>query len=331
MIDGHSTATDGSSQVAIEERAAEWLITRLHDPDWHTQKQAELDAWLAEFVAHEVAYLRLEAGWNGADRLAVLRSPTHRPSLLDHPRPSGGVKFHVAAVFVLCAAVGLTAYIISRPDRNQIFATPLGGRETITLADGSQIELNTESELRLPPGSRSATLVKGEAYFQIHHDSAHPFTLTVGNHRVVDLGTQFVVRQKPGSLEVTLIEGRARVEAASEASRLQMAILNPGDVAIATRNDLTVTRKSRGLLEDGLSWRKGLLVFHHATLRQAADELNRYNTKKIIVADEEAAKRVFGGKFQTRDAERFADVVSAALGLHVRQQGDEIVITGTKQ
>ncbi len=311
----------------IEARAAEWLIARLHDKDWNADKEAQLEAWLAESTAHEVAYLRLEAGWNGADRLTVLRAPA-QPSVVRPAQPSTTTKFHVAAVLLLCATIGSTAYLATRPSHDQIFATPVGGRETITLADGSQIELNTNSEIRLPKGSRQATLVRGEAYFQIKHDPQHPFTLDAGDHRIVDLGTKFVVRQAASSLEVTLVEGRARVESASGAASPKSAILNPGDVAIATRDDLTVTRKPASALADTLSWRSGFVVFHHTTLREAASELNRYNAEQIVLADDGAAKRIFGGKFRTTDSDRFADVVGAALGLHVGRNGNEIVISG---
>ena len=322
---------EGGSQAAIEAEAAERLIARLHDLNWNAQKQVELEAWLAESVAHEVAYLRLEAGWNGADRLAVLRASSQRPTLLERPRPSGGMKIHVAAVFLISAVIGTFGYVFSRPSNGQVFVTPVGGRETITLLDGSQIELNTQSELRLPAGSRSATLVRGEAYFQIHHDPVHLFTLNVGDRRIVDLGTKFVVRQRPDQLEVTLVEGRARIESASNANDQKAAVLTPGDVAVATRGHLTVTRKPPSALADALSWRSGLLVFHHTTLREAADELNRYNAKQIIVADENTARRVFGGKFHTDNSERFADVASAALGLNVHHNGSEIVISGNER
>ncbi len=328
MSDESKTPAGGMSQATIEERAAEWLIARLHDQEWGADKQAELDAWLAKSVAHEVAYLRLEAGWNGADRLAVLRAPLRKASHPEREAPSGTTKFHVAAILVLCAAVGATGYFATKPMRDQIFATPIGGRETVTLADGTQIELNTDTELRLPPGSRQAVLVKGEAYFHIQHDASHPFTLHVGDHQVVDLGTQFVVRQKSDKLEVAVVEGRARVDGPASSMGMQSAVLNPGDVAVATQDRLVVTKKLASTLQDALSWRAGFVVFHHTTLNEAANELNRYNSTKIVIADEGAAQRYFGGKFRTKDAERFASVVGAALGLRVDRRENEIIISG---
>jgi transmembrane sensor len=326
MSDNAPAPKQAPSQEAIEQRAAELLIARLHDPDWNAEKQAELDAWFDESVAHEVAYLRLEAGWNGADRLSVLRLSPQAP-IRPAPPPQNSRKFHIAAALLIFAGLGGAIYATAPQSHDQVFATPVGGRETITLADGSQIELNTNTELRLPQGSRQATLVKGEAYFQIRHDPSKPFTLDVGDHRIVDLGTKFVVRKKADKLEVALVEGKARVEGAGGMARAQSAVLNPGDVAIATRDDLTVRRKPQAVLADALSWRSGFVVFHHTTLRAAADELNRYNAEQIVIADDEVARRIFGGKFRTTDSARFANVVGTALGLHVARHGTDIVIS----
>lgn len=328
MSDENKIPCSGTPQTMIEAQAAERLIGRLHDLDWEAGKQAELDAWLAESVAHEVAYLRLEAGWNGADRLAVLRGPLRQAALSGRAKQSGNTKFHVATILILCGLLGTAGYIATTPTREQVFATPIGGRERITLADGSEIELNTDTELRLPPGSRRATLVKGEAYFQIQHNASHPFVLNVGNHRIVDLSTQFVVRQKDTRFEIAVVEGRARIESLTGAASAQSAILSPGDVAIATQNRLAVTKKHASFIEDELSWRSGFVVFHHTTLSEAADELNRYNTKKIVIADEKTARRFFGGKFRANDVESFASVVGTALDLSVDRRGNEILISG---
>jgi transmembrane sensor len=318
-------ANAGVAQSAIEAQAAEWLIGRLHDKDWTTDRQAQLEAWFAESVAHEVAYLRLEAGWNGADRLAVLRAPVNEPRPANKAASRVKMIYSVGVLF-LCVTLGVLSYAAMQP-ADRIFVTPVGGYKTIALADGSQIELNTDTELRLSQKDRHATLVRGEAYFRIVHHASHPFSLDVGTQRVVDLGTQFSVRRNADELRVAMVEGRARIESVANPAHSQSVVLNRGDVATAAQGRLAVARKPPGLLQDALSWRKGFVVFHHATLGAAADEINRYNTEKIVIADRGASSRVFGGKFRTNDAGRFANVVAAALALQVERRGNEIVIS----
>ncbi len=60
---------------------------------------------------------------------------------------------------------------------------------------------------------RKIWLDRGEAYFQIKHDSSRPLTVMTRSYRIVDLGTKFLVRQEDDRLEVSLVEGRARFEA----------------------------------------------------------------------------------------------------------------------
>ncbi len=123
------------------------------------------------------------------------------------------------AALIVIAAVGATgtAYVL-RP-QDQVYVTPVGGHRIIALADHSVIELNTDTVLAVR--GRTARLEKGEAYFQIKHDAAHPFMVVAGDHRIADLGTKFLVRKQPGKLEVSLVEGKALVESRPMPSNLR--------------------------------------------------------------------------------------------------------------
>lgn len=63
------------STTTIEDLAAGWVVDRCNQSDWTLERQAMLDAWLAQSVAHRVAYVRIEASWRRSDRLAALRRP----------------------------------------------------------------------------------------------------------------------------------------------------------------------------------------------------------------------------------------------------------------
>src|SRR6185312_2325222 len=60
------------SAVRIEERAAEWLLSRQDARNWSDENQSELDAWLGQSFAHQVAFYRLEATLDRAERLRAL-------------------------------------------------------------------------------------------------------------------------------------------------------------------------------------------------------------------------------------------------------------------
>lgn len=76
-----------------------------------------------------------------------------------------------------------------------------------------------------------------------------------------------------------------------------------------------------------MSWRRGTLVFKYRTLADVASEFNRYNAKKIIIADEDVGKLMIFGTFRTQDVDLFTRVTQKALGLNVRDEGDQILIS----
>jgi transmembrane sensor len=234
----------------------------------------------------------------------------------------------VAAVLVFIGVAGFALSQISSQPKDRSYTTGIGERKIITLADGSRIELNTDSVLRLSAENdgRKAWLDKGEAYFQIRHDAAHPFNVVAGDHRVVDLGTRFVVRKEPSRIEVSLVEGSARVDTLSTWRPSQSALLAPGDVVVATTDSMSLRKRSGASLADELGWRRGLLVFRDATLAEAAAEFNRYNTHKIVIANNAAAHLIVGGTFPANDSAMFVRAAERLFKLHVETRGNETVI-----
>jgi len=319
-------STETGNAHRVKEQASEWIAQRMLGP-WSDADQAALDAWLAESLAHEIAFMRMEAGWGRTERLTVLRAPGKqlpRPAM--HSRPA---RFRVAVVFALVAATGLAGGYVLSGSKSQSYATPVGGRQIITLSDGSRIELNTDTAIRtnFSASRREIALLKGEAYFQVEHNATRPFVVTAAGHRVTDLGTKFLIRKDGGRLQVSLIEGRAELQSAGEGIQQHSVVLRPGDVAIASADALNVARKPNKELHDELGWRRGVVVFSHSTLGDAAAEFNRYNTTKIVIADAQIKSRMIGATLAVHDVNAFADVAREIFGLKVQKHGNEILIS----
>ncbi|HTO42231.1 MAG TPA: FecR domain-containing protein [Rhizomicrobium sp.] len=309
-----------------EAQAALWLERRDRG-DWDAAQQAEMDAWLAESSAHRLAYLRLFAAWQQADRLAALRRPRFN-RLMFMGRKIGPAALKVAAACAVVAAIGVGALDYSARPRTQVFETPVGGHETLKLADGSRIELNTNTKIRvaLSAGQRQVWLDKGEAYFDVQHNAARPFTVVTGNHRVVDLGTKFVVRAEHDALRVSLLEGRARFETDSVWNQPQTVLLSPGDVVVATKTSLSMERQPERLLNDDLGWRRGVLVFDRTPLGDVVAQFNRYNARKLSVSGA-AAQMKINGRFPATNIDDFLRLARDVLGLKVERQPDVVLLS----
>jgi len=314
---------------AISVRAAEFIVER-QTGEWSEADEAVLTTWLAESSANRIAYWKLEAAWDRTKRIVALKPARRSLRLAEIGRRAWPVLSRTAAALALVFAGGAAAiYFSHRAPQEQTYATTVGGHETLALDDGSRIELNTDTAIRIAMTgkTRKVWLDRGEAYFDVHHDAARPFVVMAGNARVTDLGTKFTVRRENARLNVSLIEGRAELDNGEKGANARSAVLKPGDVAVATRDTVAVTRKHGEVLKDALGWRRGVLVFEDTELSAAAQEFNRYNRKKVIVTDAHTAHLRIGGTFPSTNVEAFADAAEAILGLHVQYRGNDIVIS----
>jgi transmembrane sensor len=320
----HKPASAGE----VDARAAAFIFRKRDLGVWNDADQTEFDAWLNESFAHRTAYWRLEAAWERADRLDALRPLSQRVQPAQH-ESKFRTPFKIAAAAALIAAIGASVWNLPTREGHASYATPIGAHERITLADGTRIELNTNSELRLEKDAqkRVVRLLRGEAFFEVRHDAAHPFVVLAQGHRVVDLGTKFVVREQKGELRVAVLEGSARLESSAKGAAEKAAVLMPGDVALASKGTIKVQKEHVDTLQTQLGWRRGVLVFHHAALAEVAAEYNRYNDRKIVISDPEIAKLTISATLPTNDVDGFARMAQNFLGLNVRTSTDKILIT----
>ena len=318
---------------AVSERAAELFAARRFGA-WSDEDQARLDAWLAQSALHRVAWLRVEGIAACADDIAAVhRFDTGLASV--HALRDGGAKFRnrrflfpilAAASIALLAAGGIPlANYLTRPDDHR-YSTEIGGQTLLKFADGTQIELNTDTAVRcrMTSSERTVWIDRGEAWFRVAHNPSDPFTVIVGRHRVTDLGTEFFVRRGAGTMEVAVLAGQAGV---STEGTQTAATLKPGDEAVATPDLLSVARKTKEELADQLAWRRGVLVFRNAKLSEVVRQFNRYNTTKLVIADPSIEDLRFSAELQTNDYLAFLNLAEMRLKLRADRNGNDILIS----
>jgi len=307
--------------------ASDWVI-RKELPDWTAADQADLDHWLAESMHHRVAFLRAADVWDRANRLRALNRPAYRRFSFLRDRLTFPLLLRSAAAACLAIAAGIGALNwLGRP-QEAVYATAIGGHETVPLADGSQVELNTNTVLRVSESAsqRVAKLERGEAYFNIRHDAKRPFFVYAAGHRIVDLGTKFEVRDEDGRLKVTLLEGSARLESSQAWAPAHSVVLKPGDVAFASVQSLRVVREREKSLTNSLGWRRGVIVFEHTTLQDAVAELNRYNHRQIIIADAGVGRMKIDATLPVNGVDAIVRVAEDVFGVHASSRPDGTIV-----
>jgi transmembrane sensor len=310
----------------VEARAALWLEERDFG-EWNDDAQAALNAWLEESWENRVAFWRLDAAWNRTERLIALRPHCDEAQTEAMRRPMLPMLMGLAAVFAIVAMLGFGAARLLAPPDVKTYATAIGGRETIKFADGTKIELNTNTVIhtRMTTAERTIWLDRGEAYFEVKHDSTHPFRVITGKNIVTDLGTKFSIRRNKDHLVVALLAGRVRFGSSNPAQ--QSVLLSPGDTITATADSISVTKEAIQALSNALSWREGVLSFDNAALIDVAAEFNRYNREKIVVSDPAVESIRISGTFQTGNADAFIATVQRVFQLRVKRDGETIVIS----
>jgi transmembrane sensor len=318
-----SAALPTPSAKDVNATAATWLV-RMNAEGWSEDDQNTFDAWLVQSPAHRAAYWRLKAAYAETSRLQALRRPQQGRS----PRKSA-VPFlaATAATLVIAGIIG-AATISFAPPPSENYTTQIGGSKTLALRDGSRIELNTATSVRvsMTKTQRTVWLDKGEAFFEVAHDAQRPFIVMVAGHRVTDIGTKFLIRHDPARLEVAVVEGKVGFDSSDPASRAQPLQLTAGDVLVATPHAITVKAKREEDLATELGWRRGMLIFHHTTLGEAASEFNRYNGHQLVVGDN-ASSLTINGVFPKNDVPAFIRLTQAVLKLHAEDQGRQTVIS----
>jgi transmembrane sensor len=315
---------DTSRAMRVEAEAAEWLQRQQF---WapNDEDKARFDEWFAQSLSHRIAYWRLKAGFERSGRLTALQRETKfgRSTATERNRLRPLLRF-AAAGAVAALVAGVAGLQFAPRHEGQVYETQVGGRQTIVLTDGSKIDLNTGTMVRV--NGRHAELLRGEAFFDITHNARNPFVVMAAGRRIVDLGTKFAVRAEPDGLKVSLVQGSAQIEDPNAPSQ-PPTVLRPGDIALATHSKVFVVRNTQQDLTNELGWRRGVLVFHQTTLAAAAAEFNRYNRKKLVIGDAGAAALVIGATFPTDDIEAFARTAKNVFGLRIEDRGDEIVIS----
>jgi len=313
----------------IEDQAAQWLARE--DRGLKPSEQAAFEAWLGRATAHETVYLALKSEWDRARRLAELRKPAfHTRSVRNQWDSLGGIRsWAAAAVLLLCVGVGsYVFYKHIRAPADVLYVTEVGQRQNVRLADGTRIEINTNTRLRrkMAESGRVLVLDQGEAFFDVAHDPHRPFVVFAGNRRITDIGTQFSVRCDGNDVEVTVAEGKVRVGVPDAPDQGRPVEVGAGSVIIATPDRTLVVRESPQEIADRLSWRQGMLVFHYEKLAAAVSEFNRYTKKHIVVVGPAGNLRI-GGRFRSDNVDVFTSLMRKGFGLKIEDTGTEVIVS----
>lgn len=345
------TSADGNRPTIpreIREAAAGWLVRR--EEGLTEEEQSELTAWLASDERHARALAEVDRSSRLFDRLAATDRGTFDISAVvaveRRRRTSMLVPWlAAAALFVL----GVFWWRSADPSHHrQVATTQIGAQRKLTLPDGSDIRLNTDSsvEVVFSATERRLRLVRGEAYFRVAKDSRRPFIVTAGRVDVRAVGTEFNVRLESSAVEVIVTEGRVRLHDAITGGQLLAPLSTSAEddprlgplLSAGQRVSLAATAMKPATAEPKietttpneaerlLAWREQRLVFVSTPLSDVVAQFNRYNEHKLVIDGARLKDLRFGGRFRPDGYEAFVQLLESNFGVTVERRAKDTLL-----
>ena len=364
----------------LYDEAAAWLIEfRSGDIDGAGRK--EFYDWLRTSPEHMRAYLELAAVWNEGSALdpahamldgsqfettepetnviALSMPHSERPHAVDHTdrsqptrvsaRLAGRKMLYLAASLLLAASAGLQWYW---HEVRGVYTTGVGEQHRLTLSDGSVVELNAQSRIRVRYYSREreVDLLRGQALFDVTHDATRPFIVHTARSLVRAIGTRFDIYSKADETTVSVIEGTVAVlpitqnQAVEPARSNAIAAANTGSDKIASpdlpNGQVLLTSGEQAVvvaqaavkrvspdIAAATAWSQGHIVFHGTRLKDVATEFNRYNTRRLVIRAPELLSFKVSGIFSSTDPTSLIRFLAARPEMKVSETADEIVVS----
>lgn len=286
------------------EEAAEWWVL-LQGEVSRAQREEYVD-WLRESAVHVAEMLRVAQvhgalaqferwgsvptdGSNNASG-TVVQLPKTPPPETSPPspptRPTRRLRLMSAiAASLFAVAGGLWLYLVY----GQVIQTERGERREVALADGSVVQVDPETRLRVDYEThvRRIYLERGRALFHVAKNAQRPFLVKANDTTVRAVGTAFAVEQGPGNVVVTVAEGKVQVllESALEPSEPDREIGGSG-MSAAVHNAVssgTPRRSPAAVLLKDITAAAGVQGTDEDTSRSAMGEIFVTANEQITV------------------------------------------------
>lgn len=229
------------------------------------------------------------------------------------------------------AVLSKNASLSEKNDQNKenynIIETPSGGQYKITLPDGTKVWLNAATSLKFPSTftrlvSRRVELLRGEAYFEVAKDQAHPFIVKTDQQEVQVLGTHFNInsyKDEP-ELKTTLLAGSVRVVA----SNGKETLLKPAQQSSLMNGTFKVNTVDTEL---AVAWKNNRIMFEDERIEGIMRIISRwYNVEVVYVGDRPTDK--FGGAVSRFDnVSKVLQILESTERVHFKISGRKIFVT----
>ncbi|MEQ9287662.1 MAG: DUF4974 domain-containing protein [Cyclobacteriaceae bacterium] len=206
---------------------------------------------------------------------------------------------------------------------------PTGVKSTFELPDGTMVKMNAESSLTFESdtiNNKRLVRLSGEAFFDVFHDKARPFTVVSNGISTTALGTSFNVRAYPQEKtnKVFLVSGVVQVERVNHQDGSNI-LLAPGFGASFDRGSQSLTQISFDY-DTNIGWKEGLLSFNSSNQREVFEKLERWYGVEISVTKGNKRLWNLSAKFDNKPLESVLNSLSRTENFSYKISGKKVEI-----
>lgn len=306
---------------AIRNQAA-WWLARLNSGECMPEDRRRHQAWLDQDERHRTEFERARALWDGIGLLPVDAIP-HMAAA--RRRVAWPGRLSVAASLA-CLCIVLAAFWLSVPGDPAavVYQTAKGERLSVTLADGSAVELNTETLLSVAysSGFRTIRLDRGEALFTVAPGDGRPFDVIAGEGEIRDLGTRFSVHRDGDVVAVVVVDGAVTVKTRNALFR--RPLIAGEAMRYGAAGALSGVEKID--VDAATAWSRGRLVFDDVTLVEMARQIARYHDIRIVIDDPLVRQLRVSGTFRSDDLDGLIDTLQTLLPIKAEHAAPGLIL-----
>jgi len=200
----------------------------------------------------------------------------------------------------------------------------------LVLADGTKVWLDAESSITFPvifKGKERTVKITGEAYFEVAHNNAHPFKVTVKDQVVEDIGTHFNINAYNDEeiIKTTLFEGAVKVSVPASSSLTMKAgvKLKPGQQSILNDKSLNVADADS---EEAMAWKNGYFRFNNEKIESVMRKLSRWYDIDVRYSGTIPDEEFYATSSRYKNISEVLKMLEKTKGVHFRIEGRRVTV-----
>jgi transmembrane sensor len=350
------------------EAASRWVL-KISEGELCSEDRLALSVWLGENNRNPEVLLEVAAVWDKTGALGRLADLFPHETSPRQPTPVSSSRSWAPGLAMAAALVlAVSALVLLAPrlgmdfggDQSVVsqaadYRTAVGEQKTVLLPDGSEVVLNTNSQLSVvyTKSSRLLQLLQGEIFVRVAHDTSRPLSVIAGDRVVQAVGTEFSVEiTEAHDIEVMVTEGKVIValgapfKTAIEEIETKAAVVDTpslprlgesegsivaaGEQWAVDHDDEVRTPVSNDEIEVKLSWKEGRLIFNSEPLEKALEEVERYTTIEFVFLDEALKTKTISGRFRAGDVDALLSSLRLNFNITHEYAGENRVLLSSR-